>query len=246
MYKLDTKAARSADAGGSSIKEMGKYIGEITQARELISPRTGAQGIEFAFKSQAGQKANLSIYTMSQAGDHYQGYDLINAMMTCMGLRSVAPVHGVATKYDFSQRKDVEEECNIFPDLCKPVGVLLETEDYSKNNGETATRIVLKSVFQASTELTATEILERKTEPVMLARMVAGLKHKPLKVQAAPEYVPPAQSYSAPPAGVSAPAASGFDTMDDDIPFATSSMYYDMTTSKQRRMGKFLIFTSRT
>jgi len=58
--------------------------------------------------------------------------------------------------------------------------------------------------------------------------------------------VPPAQSYSAPPAGVSAPAASGFDTMDDDIPFATSSMYYDMTTSKQRRMGKFLIFTSRT
>lgn len=213
MYKLDKSAAMAADAGGSSIKEMGKYIGEITQARELISPRTGAQGIEFVFKSQSGQKANLSIYTMSKQGDHYQGYDLVNAMMACMSLRGIAPVYGVATKYDFDQRKDVQEECNIFPDLCKSIGVLLETEDYAKNNGDTATRIVLKSVFQADTELTATEILARKTEPVMLARMVAGLKHKPLKVKAVPEYVPPAQSYSAP------PAPSGFDAADDDIPF---------------------------
>lgn len=35
------------------------------------------------------------------------------------------------------------------------------------------------------------------------------------------------------------PAAggSGFDDMDSDIPFVTASMYYDATTSKQRRMG---------
>lgn len=38
------------------------------------------------------------------------------------------------------------------------------------------------------------------------------------------------------PAG--AAQGSGFDDMDNDIPFATSSMYYDMTTSKQRRMDR--------
>ena len=31
-------------------------------------------------------------------------------------------------------------------------------------------------------------------------------------------------------------AGSGFDDMDDDIPFITASAYYDMTTSKQRRL----------
>lgn len=32
---------------------------------------------------------------------------------------------------------------------------------------------------------------------------------------------------------------SGFDDMDSDIPFATSSMLYDMTTSKQRKMARY-------
>ena len=36
-----------------------------------------------------------------------------------------------------------------------------------------------------------------------------------------------------------APASSGFEDMGDDIPFATSSMYYDMTTSKQRKLARY-------
>ena len=32
---------------------------------------------------------------------------------------------------------------------------------------------------------------------------------------------------------------SGFDDMPDDIPFATASMHYDMTTSKQRKMQRY-------
>jgi single-strand DNA-binding protein len=35
-----------------------------------------------------------------------------------------------------------------------------------------------------------------------------------------------------------AAAGSGFDDLDDDIPFISASMHYDMTTSKQRRMGR--------
>lgn len=33
--------------------------------------------------------------------------------------------------------------------------------------------------------------------------------------------------------------ASGFDDMDSDIPFATASMFYDMTTSKARKMARY-------
>jgi len=36
-----------------------------------------------------------------------------------------------------------------------------------------------------------------------------------------------------------APASSGFDDMDSDIPFITCSMSYDMTTSKQRKMNRY-------
>lgn len=35
-----------------------------------------------------------------------------------------------------------------------------------------------------------------------------------------------------------APTGSGFEDMDDDIPFVTASIYYDMTTSKARRMAR--------
>jgi len=41
-----------------------------------------------------------------------------------------------------------------------------------------------------------------------------------------------------PPKPKPAPASSGFDDMDDDIPFITSSMFYDISTSKQRRMRR--------
>jgi len=181
MYQLDTNSARKADTTGGSIKELGKYVGEFTQAKEIVSKKTGTKGIEFAFKTTAGQKANLSIYTMSAKGDHYQGYDALMAIMTCMGLRGIKPVDGNVTRYDYDQKKDVQEAGKLFPDLHKPIGILLETEDYAKQDGSVGTRMVLKNVFRAADEFTASEILDRKTSPELLPKMVAGLRHRPLK-----------------------------------------------------------------
>ena len=215
MNKEGAQAARKADAGGGAIKEMGKYVGAFTQAKNVTTKR-GGKGIEFVFKTNAGQTSKFAIYTVSATGEQYQGYEALMAIMACMGLRSIKPVDGIALKYDFDQRKEVQEECSIFPDLCKPIGVLLETEDYEKQNGEVATRMVLKNVFQAGTELTASEILDRKTEPVQLAHMVEGLRHRPLKAQPAAQYYQPEQPTRAAPE----PAGSAFDGMDDDsIPF---------------------------
>ena len=35
MYALDTQAARKADTAGATIKELGKYVGEFTQAVDI-------------------------------------------------------------------------------------------------------------------------------------------------------------------------------------------------------------------
>ena len=189
MYALDkttSEAARKSDAGIGSIKEIGKYIGEFTQAKDLTSKDKGTKGIEFQFKSQAGQKANLSIWIQSAEGERYQGFDALMAIMACMGLRNITPKVGNAIRYDYDTKEDVTEQASIFPELCKPIGVLLETEDYTKKDGSTGTRMVLKNVFQAGTELTASEILDRKTQPEQLAKMVQGLRHRPLRGAKAP------------------------------------------------------------
>jgi len=64
-------------------------------------------------------------------------------------------------------------------------------------------------VFQAGTELTASEILDKKTKPEQLEKMVATLRHRPLKAPGAtPSRQAPAES-----------TGSGFDDMADDLPF---------------------------
>lgn len=214
MYQLDPQAARHADTAGATIKEIGKYVGEFIQAKDVVTKK-GGRGIEFIFKSQNGQKANLAIYTMGANGDRYQGYDTLMAIMTCMQLRGIRPAQGKVTRYDYDSKQEVVEEGTVFPDLHKPIGVLLETEDYEKKDGSIGTRMVLKNVFQPSTELTASEILDKKTQPVMLPKMVEGLRHRPLKGAKAPA---PRNDdgFGGPPVGH--PASSGFDD-DSSIPF---------------------------
>lgn len=210
MYTLDPQAARKSDTTGGMITELGKYVGTFTQAVD-VDASTGTKGIALTFQSIAGQKARLSIYTMKKDGEKLMGYQALSAIMTCLSLRSLAPKAGTYLKWNNDTKTDDQVSGQVFPDLCnKPIGVLLETEDYPKNDGSTGVRMVLKGLFQASTELTASEILDKKTSPEQLARMVQSLRHRPLRgarPQAARTHAAAGQS------------GSGFDDMDDDIPF---------------------------
>lgn len=209
MYSLDITAARKADNIGGSIREIGKYIGVFTQAVDIVAS-SGTRGIAFDFDSN-GQKARLSLYTVMADGKHIMGYDTLMAIMACLECRVIKPVDGQVKSWDYDTNSQVVKPGKIFPDLCnKPIGLLLETEDYINKSGEVKTRMVMKGVFQAKTELTATEILDRKTLPEQLPRMVAALRHHPVKgaKHAAPRAAAP-----------TAAAGSGFDDMDDEIPF---------------------------
>ncbi len=139
------------------------------------------------------------------------------AIMTCMQLRGIKPQPGTVTRYDFDQKQEVQEEGSVFPDLHKPIGVLLETEDYEKKDGGTGTRMVLKNVFQPATELTASEILDKKTQPTMLPKMIKGLRHRPIKGRTG-QSTTHSSDYGQPPSGHPA-SDSGFSPDDSDIPF---------------------------
>lgn len=212
MYALDTNAAKKADQTGTRINELGKYVGKFTQAED-ITAGTGTKGIALRFEAN-GQSANLSIYTQKSSGEQIMGFQVLMAIMTCMQLRNITPKSGVVKHWDNDARQEVEKQAQVFPDLCgKEIGLLLETEDYAKTGGGTGTRMVIAGVFQAKTELTASEILDRKTTPEHLAKMVARLRHRPMKGAAAPTR----QTASS--------APSGFDEMDDDIPFRDPLSY---------------------
>lgn len=206
MYALDTTAARKADNTGSMIKEMGKYVGRFTQAEDITAPK-GTKGVAFRFEAKDGRKAQLSLYTIMANGDHIMGFETLMAIMTCMGLRDIKPVAGRVKFWDNDARVEQERDGKVFPELCsKDIGVLLETEDYEKNDGSVGTRMVLKGVFQAGTELTATEVLARKTVPEQLTRMVSMLRHRPVK--------------GAKHASSSGGGSHGVHPADDDIPFS--------------------------
>lgn len=209
MYELDTTAARKADQTGNRINEIGKYAGTFTQAED-ITASTGTKGVALRFESN-GQQANLSLYTTKANGEQIMGYQALMAIMTCMKLRGIAPKPGTVKHWDNEAKQEVTKQASVFPDLCgKPIGLLLETEDYPKNDGGTGTRMVIAGIFQPGTELTAGEILDKKTTPEQLEKMVARLHHRPIR--AARGQAPAAQR---PASG----GGSGFENMDDDIPF---------------------------
>ena len=216
MYALDTKAAQKADQTGNRINQIGKYVGVFTQAED-ITAATGTKGIALRFESN-GQQASLSLYTKKANGETIMGFDVLMAIMTCMQLRNIEPKQGSVKAWDYDTNSEVTKQATVFPDLCgKPIGLLMETEDYLKKDQSIGTRMVIAGIFQAKTELTATEILERKTTPMMLSKAVERLHHRPVKAAKAPAVRPAAQP--------SIGGGSGFDDMDNDIPFRDPLSY---------------------
>jgi hypothetical protein len=216
MYTLDATAAKQADQTGKFIKETGKYKGRFTKAEALVAT-TGTKGISFTFESDEKQIANFAIYTMRANGERLQSFQTLMAIMACMRLRGIAdPVKGKATKYDFDAKADVEYQADLLLDLMnKPIGVILQLCEYEKQKdrvptGEYGWKIELQGAFEASTEFTASEILNGATKPELLANIVSRLADRPLRNK----------NGAAASQSTSAPAGTGFI---DDIPFAPIS-----------------------
>ncbi|ARP86267.1 hypothetical protein [Bordetella genomosp. 9] len=178
MYALDPTAAKAAESTGNRITEKGKYKGKFTRAQHIISDK-GTYGIDFDFVTESGQKARFAIYTQRGDGTQVYGYKQLSAIMACLSLRQLAdPKDTPAKIYDFDAGKEIEAVVPQFTELLgKPIGLLFSMEEYKADKW----RPILAGVFQASTELVASEILDRKTTPEQLPKMVQALRDKPLK-----------------------------------------------------------------
>jgi hypothetical protein len=209
MYALNPQAARQAEQRSERITEIGKYVGQFTRAEDIESSK-GTRGIDFAFVTEDKQTANFTLWTFNTANKELFGFKQLQALMTCLRVKNIAPSDAVVKKWDRDTQQVQEFDAQVFADLMnKPVGILFETEDYLKTDGSIGTKVVPAAFFEASSELMASEILDKKAAAHQLAKMIPNLRHRPLRNAAAQ----PA------PARASAPAGGGFDDMDDDIPF---------------------------
>lgn len=212
MYQLDTQSAKSADTIGAFINDTGKYIGAFIRAEKLLTDKQ-THGIGFTFKADDGRETRFDLYTVMADGTKLYSMKQVHALMACLQARNLTEQKMRVKKWDKENSKEDMLEATCFPELMnKPIGLLLRAEEYEKMKngqltGESGWRMGLFACFQAGTELMASEILDRKTQPEQLAKVTAMLADKPLKKspKSAPDRPQGSQSSMA--------------VMDDDIPF---------------------------
>lgn len=180
-YTLDTAAAKKADSFNARIEQTGKYLGAFSRAEQVTSKK-GTKGVDFSFKAESGESADyLTIWTHKEDGTQLQGFNTLMAIMTCLRVKSLSAEAGEVEKYDATQQKRVKVSANLFKDLMnKPIGLLLQMEEYEKTAGGTAWKPSIFAAFDQN-EFTASEILSQAKTQETLAKMVSSLKDKPLK-----------------------------------------------------------------
>lgn len=219
-YTLDTKSAKQADAISQAIKEAGKYVGTITRAEALVS-NNGTKGIGLSFRADDGSSADyLDLYTHDKDGKELPSLKVVNALLACLKLRSIAEGHIKFEKWNKEAKERQWCPGKGYPDLMgKRIGFLFRKELQTHNQtGADTERINIFGVFQPDTELTASEVLDQKTKPERLPKMVEALMAKPVIDR---RQQGTGKTHAELKRGTSAPAStgSGFDDMDDDIPF---------------------------
>lgn len=199
-YNLNPNNARQVSVS-SRITERGAYIGKFIRA-EAVTARSGATGIEFTFEADSGAKADyLSLWIQGRDGKEFSGRKVLDALMTCMKVRSITAQDTPVT------RNGSTEMVPQFRELLGRVGVFLVAEEYEKNDGSVGSKMVLVLPFEADTKRTAAEVLD-KGNADSFDRILASLRDRPLQQRK--------------PAATRSPmtaSGTGFDAMDDDIPF---------------------------
>lgn len=210
MYNLNVNDAKAADQIGRFIKETGKYQGTITRA-EAVKSKQGTDGVEFTFVSDDGREAEyLTLWTIKSDGTNLSDFKKLMAIMACCQVKAMQPKPMMVKKFDREAGAKVGTQITGFAELTnKKIGFLLQKELYTKDDGSDGSSIRIYAAFQHGTELTATEILERKTSPVALGKLVEGLHDKDNRKKG---------PRSAPAPAFEAAGDSGV-PFDDDVPF---------------------------
>ena len=176
MLKLNTQSAHDADNISSSISELGKYVGVITRAEKLVSDK-GTQGLGLSFKADSGQSADyLDLYHAKGDGTQLSAAKTINAILCCARVKQADEGAIDVEKWDKAAGQRRKMRVNGYPALMgKRIGLLLTQVMETGTDGKDRTKLEIFGVFDPETELTASEILQRKTTPERLSSMLDAM-----------------------------------------------------------------------
>ena len=216
-FNLDPKAAMAGDQHSSRIDETGWYDGIFTRV-EPMTNKNGFKVVEFTFRTNSGQLADLEVATHDPTVKPMGGLNVMHAILACMRVRSTNPVPAAVEKWENGQR--VTKQVPVLPELMnKSIGLLLERENYEKNDGTEGFVMRLFGPFDASTRMTATEILKGATAAEMLDKMIPTLKDRQRKKKANASQ-PNGGGFGGGNGGNGGGNyGGGFGDFDDDIPF---------------------------
>lgn len=193
-YGYDEEAAGHAEDFANRVDKSDAYRGEFVRCWPIVSATKGTKGVHFEFETD-GAKTNFDIYTIKADGTKLPGYFTFQALQTILGLRGVNASAGKIEKWDDDEGKRVEVDGPTFPSVCgKRIGVVLQKELYNKRDGKETYRMNLQAVFDAVTNLTASEIKEKKSKPEKLDKIIRSLKTKDSRTQGVAEPAQPSQA----------------------------------------------------
>lgn len=174
MLKLDTTQAAAADNITEQISEPGKYIGTITRAEKLVSKDKGTQGLGLSFRADNGQTAEyLDLYHTKRTGEALSGLKTVNAVMCCAKVKQAEEGTVQVEKWDRVAGARRKMSVSGYPALMnRRIGLLLRKTLETDNKGKDRERLEIFGVFDPETEMTASEILSRATEPQKLSAML--------------------------------------------------------------------------
>lgn len=209
--KLNSDLAKSADNIAAGIKESGKYVGTITRA-EFLHARTGTKGLGLSFKTDTGLTADyLDLYHTKADGEPLSSLKTVNALMCCTKVADAKQGRIKVEKWNNDKKVRETVEVDGYPELMgKRVGLLLQKVLETDDNGKDRDRLQIFAVFSAETELTASEMYAKKTNPERLGSMLDALLARPVLDKRT-------KRNGSAPAGSA--GADRFDDMPDDCPF---------------------------
>lgn len=210
---LNANEARKADNFSTVIRESGKYVGTITRAQKLLS-KNSVEGVGLSFKTDDGASASyLDLYTVKPDGTKIFGYNIVQSILCCTRVKNAEEGPITFEVWDRDERKMVQTIEPGYPALMgKKIGLVLQRELATHSvTGEDTDRLQIVGVFEAATGLTSSEILDGKTKPERIERVVRMIQANPVRDSRKKYAAPKGQPASAPPADTA--------PFDDDIPF---------------------------
>ncbi len=211
---LNENDARKADNFSSVIRESGLYVGTITRAEKLLS-KNNVEGVGLSFKTDDGASANyLDLYTVKPDGEKLRGYSVVQALLCCARLRNVAEGKITFERWDPDERRMVQATAQGYPGLMgKRIGFALQKELQTHSvTGEDVERLNILTVFEASTRLTASEILDQKTKAERIDGIAKMIERTPVRDSRKRAAGKPTQT-------ANNGGGHGGNDLDDDIPF---------------------------